>query len=86
MGSWYAEQTAQKLSLKNAMIWWLRAARKGHANAQHRVATHYEMGTLGIKQSTAIAHQWYQRAAKQGHDLSRQKMPEQLADATTALV
>lgn len=49
-----------------AARWFRRAAEKGHAESQFRLATLYELGQ-GVYKDADQAQIWYQRAAKQGH-------------------
>ncbi len=85
LGNWYTEKKPQESSLDHAKKWWLKAAKQGHVKAQYEIALLYETGTPGFEQSTVTAHQWFQRAAEQGHELSRQKLSQQFAVASTTL-
>ena len=49
---------------------WLPIARDGHPSAQYNLATLYRFGR-GVEISTPAAMEWYRRAARQGHALSR---------------
>ncbi len=55
--------------------WALKAAKRGHAVAQHNVATAYFYGT-GVAQDEQQALYWYQRAAEQGFAHSEWKLGE----------
>jgi len=76
LANWWAEQTSQKSSVSEAKKWRLKAAKLGHVDAQYQVAVLFEAGTHDFTQSTTIAHEWYKRAADQGHTLSQQKVSE----------
>ncbi len=52
--------------LSKAARWFRRAAEKGHAPSQYRLATLYELGQ-GAPKDQAQAMMWYSRAAENGH-------------------
>jgi len=52
--------------LSKAARWFRRAAEKGHAPSQYRLATLYEIGK-GAPKDHAKANAWYSRAAQAGH-------------------
>jgi TPR repeat protein len=52
--------------LSKAARWFRRAAEKGHAPSQYRLATLYELGQ-GAPKDHARAMGWYSRAAESGH-------------------
>ncbi len=52
--------------LSKAARWFRRAAEKGHAPSQYRLATLYELGQ-GAPKDHARAMGWYRRAAESGH-------------------
>jgi TonB family protein len=54
-----------KQDYANAMIWYLKSADQGNAQAQENVAWFYEHGR-GVKQDYAEAMAWYRKAASQG--------------------
>jgi TPR repeat protein len=52
--------------LSKAARWFRRAAERGHAPSQYRLATLYELGH-GAPKSYADAMNWYEQAANKGH-------------------
>ena len=52
--------------LSKAARWFRRAAEKGHAPSQYRLATLYELGK-GAPKNRSKAMKWYELAAKSGH-------------------
>lgn len=52
--------------LSKAARWFRRAAERGHAPSQYRLATLYELGH-GAPKSYADAMSWYEQAANNGH-------------------
>ena len=52
--------------LSRAARWFRRAAEKGHAPSQYRLATLYELGQ-GVQKDAAEAVRWYLVAAEAGH-------------------
>ncbi len=52
--------------LSKAARWFRRAAEKGHAPSQYRLATLYELGK-GAPKNRKEAMRWYELAAKSGH-------------------
>ena len=55
------------------MHWYKKAAGAGSADAQYQIGNIYRRG-LGVKQSNVHAIEWYQKAAKQGHEKARNKL------------
>lgn len=53
-------------SLSNAAIWYLKAAKQGHAKAQNNLGVCYQYGR-GFCKNLPEAIKWYEMAAKQGN-------------------
>ncbi|MBB5035729.1 tetratricopeptide repeat protein [Prosthecobacter vanneervenii] len=49
-----------------AVVWWRKAAEKGHPNAQYQVAYAYSRGE-GVLKDAAESQKWMRKAADQGH-------------------
>jgi len=50
------------------------AAEMGDATAQFNLGFMFETGCCGFPQNDMIAHQWYSRAAVQGHPEARKRL------------
>jgi localization factor PodJL len=59
-------QVGPQRDMAQAFLWFQRAALKGFAPAQYRLAGLYERG-LGVPSDFVRAREWYKRAAEQGH-------------------
>ncbi len=57
-------------------------ALKGDRNAQYVVAERYETG-LGTAKNIVKAHEWYVKAAEQGHELAKEKLDKRNAPAAS---
>lgn len=55
---------------RNAMWNFLRAALKGHKEAQYKLGIGYLKGELGLERNFSLAEQWLRKAAAQGHTLA----------------
>ena len=53
-------------NLNKAIVWYTKVTSQGHAIAQYRLGTKYEVGH-GVKQDAKIAVKWYIKAANQTH-------------------
>ena len=60
----YYKEIAQ---FKEAAKWHLKAAQKGHREAQYLTAQNYHKGMGGFAADPQVALDWYQKAAAQGH-------------------
>lgn len=76
VGEMYADGDGVSKDLDVAFGWYMRAAEKGHARSQQRIAVAYAFGLGGAKKDEAKAVEWLKRAAE-GGDKRAQK---QLAD------
>lgn len=62
-----AESPDDADSRHKTVIWYRRAAAKGHPIAQYRLGLFCEEGSGGMTQSLTDAEKWYRRAASRGH-------------------
>ncbi|MGE3318443.1 MAG: tetratricopeptide repeat protein [Candidatus Berkiella sp.] len=84
----YAAIQYQKGNYETAAQWWLKAANKGHQNAQYQLGKLYQEGK-GIRKSYAKAYALYMLSADQGYEpaikaklqLGKLITPAQLAQA-----
>lgn len=67
LGSMYEYGWGVKWSDKQALYWYLKSAKAGHAEAQNTVANLYYLGASGVKQNKKTAFKWFMKAAKNGH-------------------
>lgn len=65
-GSKYLNGCDVEKNYKKAVEYFTKAAKLGHAEAQHALAACYEFG-LGVEKNNRDAADWYNKAAKQGH-------------------
>lgn len=77
LGLWY-EQGLNGLSERPdlAIIWYKRAAKNGHPEAQHTLASAYANGTHGLETRLDLAVQWFEKAAGKGHPEAQHALPE----------
>lgn len=52
--------------LKDEIVWWIKAAEAGHAEAQFELAERYSNGT-GVDKNPEEAVKWYLKSAEQGY-------------------
>ena len=64
-----------------AVKWFLRAAKRGHADAQNNLGLMYDYGE-GVPQDYAEAVKWYRRAAEQGYALAQSNLGFMYEDGT----
>ncbi|MEM7047457.1 MAG: hypothetical protein AAF442_07410 [Pseudomonadota bacterium] len=62
----YADSLGVEQSDAQAALWYERAAKNGHIDAQFNLATLYRTGGNGVPQDWGKAIQWFQAAAEQG--------------------
>ena len=79
MGMMHISGKGAEQSDSQALEWFLRAARKGHADSQHNAAVIYER-TEGSLKDPAEARRWYRAAAQQGLARSQAKLGALLLD------
>ncbi|MCQ2071023.1 MAG: sel1 repeat family protein [archaeon] len=65
LASMYHDGAGLEQSDSKAFEWCLKAAEKGHVNAQNNVATMYVCGN-GVKKSATEAFRWFKAAAENG--------------------
>ena len=63
----YQKGTIVEQNMKQAVAWYVRAARKGNLEAQFRLARILHAGGKGVKRQPASAVKFYKAAAKRGH-------------------
>jgi TPR repeat protein/beta-lactamase regulating signal transducer with metallopeptidase domain len=73
-GHVFYERTEQ--DYKQAVTWYLRAAERGHADAQSGLGILYAMGR-GVDQNDKQAAAWFRKAADQGHDKAQFSLGDQ---------
>lgn len=91
-GYWLAEVTlatqladaqgARAENLARSRDLMLAAAARGDADVQFGVALMYDNGEGAFETSPALARQWYERAAVQGHARAQMRLGVHLANAT----
>lgn len=70
VGEWFWEHGDEYTKLDYLMIaaaWYRKAANKGHAQAQYKLASCYEKG-IGVPQIKDVAEKWYRSAAIKGEE------------------
>ena len=60
---------------KEAAKWYLKAAEKGHAQAQYKMGTMYTLGK-GVYKDRIEAAKWFGKAAQQGYEPVKQQIQE----------
>jgi TPR repeat protein len=73
-----AEGWAGKKDIRQALIWWRRAAEQGNADAQNALAVAYAEGVDGPRNLDAARRLW-EEAAKQGHAAAQYNLASLLA-------
>ena len=63
----YQKGTIVDQDMKQAVAWYVRAARKGNLEAQFRLAKILHAGGKGVKRQPGAAVKFYKAAAKRGH-------------------
>ena len=67
VGTWYYHgRNGERQDYRKARQWYLRAADKNHAEAQHMLAVIYGTGR-GVQKNTQLRHEYRVKAARNGH-------------------
>ncbi|HKQ29716.1 MAG TPA: tetratricopeptide repeat protein [Burkholderiales bacterium] len=76
LGRMYEKGTGVSRDLEAAFKWYSRAAEKGHAASQRRVAAAYYWGLGGVSKDDVKAFEWFKRAAEGGDKRAQKQMAE----------
>jgi len=66
--------------IANAKWYLLRAALRGHAEAQYKLGLCYLKGDLGLDRNYAQAERWLKKATQQGHHPAQQALCQAYAE------
>ena len=69
--------------VRKAFLWFIRAAKQGHRDAQYQAARAYDYG-LGVYSQQQVAMYWYRLAGAQGHTLAAGIVKHSGDDALTS--
>jgi uncharacterized protein len=76
LGYLYEKGNGVSRDLDAALKWYQRAADKGHAASQRRVAAAYYWGLGGVAKDDTKAFEWFKRAAEGGDKRAQKQMAE----------
>ncbi len=76
LGRMYERAEGVSKDLETALRWYRRAAEKGHAASQQRVAVAYALGLGGVQKDEAKAIEWLKRAAAAGDRRAQMQLAE----------
>ena len=84
LGNLYLEGIGVDRDPAKALEYALRAGEGGFADSQNRVGYIYAEGVLGETRDSALALEWFKKAAAQGHDSAIKNVAELEAEAACA--
>lgn len=75
LGEWFNSHNCQSSYIKEAVVWYTKAAKSGHGDAMQKLGECYENG-FGVDINIKDALMWYKKAAKSGNMTACLKLTE----------